>query len=48
VVDLAVAIGVGRGGGKGLAPLDFEILSKKVVFIFFSGKKQISPLCAPL
>jgi len=37
-------------GGKGgaLAPLDFEIFSKKkVVFLVLSGKSQISPLLAP-
>jgi len=37
-------MGVGRGHG-GIAPLDFEIVSKKWLFFSISrGKKQISPL----
>jgi len=36
------------GKGRALAPLDFEIFSKKkVVFLVLSGKSQISPLLAP-
>ena len=32
----------------GLAPLVFEIISKKRCFFNFEGKKQISPLLDPL
>jgi len=41
-------MGVERGQGD-LAPLDFEIISKKrLCFSISRGKKQISPLLAPL
>jgi len=39
---------VGRGGRGPWPPLDFEIFSKKVIFLVLSGKKQISPLLVPL
>jgi len=37
-------MGVGRGAR---ASLDFEIFSKKVVFLVSSGEKQIPPLFGP-
>jgi len=40
-------MGVGRGEGGVLAPLDFEIFSKKVFFLVLSGKNQTSPLLPP-
>jgi len=39
---------VGRGHGGPRPPMDFEIFIKNVVFSVLSGKKQISPLLAPL
>jgi len=41
-------MGVGRGAWRSLASLDFDISSKKFVFLLSSGKKQISPFVAPL
>ena len=43
-----VCMGVGRGGREDFAPFAFENFTKKVVFLVSSGKKQISPLLAPL
>jgi len=40
-------MGVGRGAGVALPPLDFEIFSKKGCFLILSGKKQISPPLPP-
>jgi len=42
-------MGVGRGGGarRGLALLDFEIISKKGCFFNFEGQKPNFTVCAP-
>jgi len=39
-------MGVGREGRGAFPPWTLKVLEKKVVFLVFSGKKQISPLLA--
>jgi len=41
-------MGVGRGAGGPTPPWILKLSAKKVVFSISRGKKQISPLLAPL